>query len=110
MIVLAAVIVTLRKQGVARETLQAVARTFGRLSWFAMAVAVGTGLYQVTLLHLPWAYGRLHLKLGLVGLTVAIAAVHQLTAKRSPPAVRGIVELILLLLSLGIFYAGVVLR
>jgi putative copper export protein len=110
LIVLAAVIFTLRKQGVPRETLQAVARQFGRVSWPAMLIAVGTGLYQVVLLHMPWVYGKLHMKMGLVGLTIIISVVHQLTAKRSKPAVRGIVEMVILLLSLGIFWAAVVLR
>lgn len=109
LIVLAFVVLALRRAGADRAYLQAAARMFGRVSWAAMAVAIATGVWRVHLLGMPWGYGRLHLKLGLVGLTVLVAGVHQLTAKRSPPAVRGIVELSIVLLSVGIFAAAVAL-
>jgi hypothetical protein len=72
-----------------------------------MAVAVGTGLAQVEIMGIPWAYGPLHLKLGLVALTVALALGHQLTARRSGPAVRGVVQLVILVVSLAVFWAAV---
>jgi len=107
LITLAALVVALRKAGAPRETLRAAARQFGRLSWVAMAIAVGTGIAQVELKSMSWSYGRLHMKLGLVALVIVVTLIHQATARRSPPAVRGLLELTILLLSLGIFAAAV---
>lgn len=109
LITLAALVFALRKAGAPREFLQVAARQFGRVSWLAMAVAVSTGVAQVVAMRLPWSYGRLHIKIGLVALAIAVAGVHQLTAKRTPPAVRGIMELAMLVLGLAIFAAAVAL-
>ena len=109
LIVLAGLVVALRRAGADRELLRAAARQFGRISWSAMLVAVVTGFAQVHLLGLPWSYGRLHLKLGMVALTILLAAGHQFTAARSSPAVRGIIQLLILLASLGTFLAAVML-
>jgi putative copper export protein len=109
LIVMAALVVALRRAGAERPMLQAAARQFARVSWVAMAVAVATGVYQVMLMNLPWTYGRLHMKMGLVGLVVVVTVVHQIVAKRLPPAGRGAVEGTILLLSLGIFAAAVAL-
>lgn len=109
LITLAALVVALREAGADRPLLQAAARQFGRLSWAAMAVAIGTGLAQVHLMGMPWSYGRLHLKIGVVALAVVLAGVHQLTARRSSPAARGAVQGLILLTSLGIFAAAVAL-
>jgi len=110
LITLAATVVALRKAGAERPLLQAAARQFAWVSWTAMGVAVVTGIWQVFELHMSWVYGRLHIKIGLVALTVIIVLAHQLTAKRSSPAVRGLVETLILLTSLGIFGAAVALR
>lgn len=110
LIVLAALVVALRRAGAERSLLQAAARQFGRVSWAAMAVALATGVAQVELYGWPWTYGRLHAKLGLVALTVVLAAVHQRTASRSSPAVRGVIQLLILLASLAVFAAAVALR
>jgi uncharacterized membrane protein len=107
MIVLAALVMAFRREGVDRSILQIAARQFGRVSWTAMVVAVVTGLAQMHAMHLPWSYGPLHLKLGLVVVTVVVALVHTKTAKNAKPAARGAMEGILLLLSLGIFFAAV---
>jgi uncharacterized membrane protein len=107
LVVLAASVMALRRAGAPREHLQAVARQFGRVSWTAMAIAVATGLAQVQLLGLGWSYPRLQWKVGLVGVVALVAFAHTLTAKRSPPAVRGIVETTVLVLSLAIFWAAV---
>ena len=56
LIVLAALVVALRRAGADRELLRAAARQFGRVSWAAMAVAVLTGVAQVWLLGWPWTY------------------------------------------------------
>jgi putative copper export protein len=110
LIVLAALVLALRRAGAERSLLQATARQFGKVSWAAMAVALATGVAQVELHGWPWTYGRLHAKLGLVALTVALALWHQRTAATSSPAARGIVQLLILLASLAVFGAAVMLR
>lgn len=109
MLTLAALVVALRRAGADREHLQAAARMFARVSWTAMAIAIGTGIAQVVLMRLPWTYGRLHVKIGLVALAVIVAGVHQLTAKRTSPATRGAIQGVLMLVSVGIFAAAVAL-
>jgi len=109
LITMAALVVVLRKAGAERPMLQAAARGFARLSWTAMGVAVLTGVAQVYLMHLPWTYGRLHIKVGFVALAAALALGHQLTAKTASPGARGIVQVLILLASLGIFGAAVAL-
>ncbi|MCA9654356.1 MAG: hypothetical protein H6712_34680 [Myxococcales bacterium] len=110
LIVLAALVVALRRAGADRELLRAAARQFGRVSWAAMAVAVLTGVAQVWLLGWPWTHGGLHRKLGLVALVIVLAAWHQRTAPSSSPAARGVVQLLILLVSLAIFGAAVAMR
>ncbi len=109
MLTLAALVVALRRAGAGREHLQAAARMFGRVSWVAMAVAIATGVTQVILMRLPWSYGRLHVKLGVVAFAVLVAAVHQLTAKHTSARARGMIQGVLLLASLAIFAAAVAL-
>lgn len=109
LIVLAALVMALRREGVDRAVLQATARQFARVSWTAMIVAIVTGLGQVWWMRLPWTYGRLHTKIGVVTLAVALALFHQLTARRTGPALRGVLQLVILLVSLGIFAAAVAL-
>lgn len=110
LIVLAALVLALRRAGAERSLLQATARQFGKVSWTAMVVAIATGVAQVELYGWPWTYGRLHAKLGLVGLTVALALYHQYTAATSSPAKRGIAQLLILIASLAVFGAAVSLR
>jgi uncharacterized membrane protein len=109
LIVLGALVIALRRAGADRSLLQATARQFGRVSWTAMAVAVATGVAQVFVMHMRWTYGRLHIKLTLVALAIGVAAYHQITARRSSPAARGVVQLVLLVLGLAIFAAAVAL-
>ncbi len=110
LIVLGALVVALRREGASRDLLRAAARQFSRVSWVAMVIALVTGIAQVHMLSMSWGYGRLHVKLGLVLLAVVLAGGHQLTARKSSPAVRGIVQLLILLVSLAIFGAAVSLR
>jgi putative copper export protein len=110
LIVLAALVLALRRAGAERSLLQATARQFGKVSWAAMVVALATGIAQVELYGWPWTYGRLHAKLGMVGLTVALALYHQVTAAKSSPARRGVVQVLILVASLGVFGAAVSLR
>lgn len=109
LIVLFAVVTTLIKHNCDRAVLQAVARQFGRVSWTAMGIAIATGILQVMVMRMPWSYGRLHMKIGIVVTTVLVALTHQLTARQSSPRVRGMVQLVILLCSLGVFAVAVAL-
>ena len=104
---LAASVFALRRSGAERKHLQAVARQFGRVSWTAMTIALATGVAQMLLVGRDWMDRRVLEKLALVAITVIVAFVHQLTAKKSSPRVRGMVEVSTLLLSLAIFFAAV---
>ncbi len=109
LVVLGVAVVALRRAGADRSLLQAVARAFAKASWIAMAIAIPTGLLQVVGMQLPWSYGRLHTKLGLVALVVVLALVHQLTARKSSARARGILQALIIVASLGIFAAAVAL-
>jgi hypothetical protein len=102
----------MRKAGVDRPQLQAIARQFGRVSWTAMGVALITGVIQLLQLDIDTSLQssfeqRLFVKLLLVGAAVALALGHQLTARRTSPAVRGVIQGVMLLVSLGIFATAV---
>jgi uncharacterized membrane protein len=58
-----------------REQLRAVARRFGWGSLVALAVLAATGTAMASHLHL-WFDGTLHVKLALVGVALALVAVH----------------------------------
>lgn len=109
LIVLAFVVMGLRRAGADRPHLRAVAKAFGRVSWTAMAVALITGVVQVldygreaTNPNSP--FGRaLFVKLLLVGLAAGLALFHQMTAGTSSPRARGMVQGTILLVSVAIF-------
>ena len=107
LITLGALVTALRRAGAERPLLQAMARRFGTVSWVAMAVAVATGVWQVSRLDIPWSNDRLELKVGLVVLAAGLALLHQLTAKRTSPAVRGIIQAVILIVSIAIVGAAV---
>lgn len=107
MITLAVVVGALRKAGVERPVIVAAARAFARVSWPALAIAIATGLAQVHMLRLPWSYQPLEVKVGLVGATALVAVFHVRFARRFGPAARGVLETVLLLLTLAIFAAAV---
>ena len=107
LITLGALVPALRRAGADRPLLQAMARRFGVVSWVAMAVAVATGVWQVSRLNIPWSDDRLELKVGLVILAAGLALLHQLTAKRTSPAVRGIIQAVILVVSIAIVGAAV---
>ncbi len=96
-----ALVPALRKAGVERPQLQALARQFGRVSWVAMIISLVSGVWLVSETGREW--GDLSLKAGLVLVAITLAGVHQLTARRSTPAQRGAVQGVILLVSLGIF-------
>ncbi len=97
----------MRKAGAQRPILQAAARQFGRLSWTALAVAVVTGVIQVLRLDFPWQ--DLKWKITLVALAAVLAGVHQFTAAKTSPAVRGVIQAAILVSSIAIFAAAVAL-
>lgn len=107
LVTLGALVPALRKAGADREMLRAAARRFGVVSWTAMGVAVATGLLQVFAMQLPWTYGRLHVKITLVIVAIGLAGFHQATAKRASPAARGVVQALILAVSIGIFGVAV---
>jgi len=89
------------------EVLRAVARRFSILSWVAFGIAIVTGTWMYTTIGLPWE--DFSTKGTLVLVAGGLAIFHQLTAKRSSPAVRGVIQLLILLVSIGIFGAAVTL-
>lgn len=107
LIVLAFLVQAVRKHTDDREILRVMARRFGVVSWTAFAVAILTGVWMYTDLGLPWR--DFELKGGLIVLAFVLALVHQLTARRTSAAVRGIIQVAILLTGLGIFYAAVTL-
>lgn len=114
LITLGALVPAMRKAGVERPQLQAVARRFGIVSWTAMSVTLGTGIVQLLELDvdtsLQSAFGqRLFVKLLLVGVAISLAVLHQVTAHRTSAKVRGMVQGLILLISIGIFAAAVAL-
>jgi putative copper export protein len=89
------------------EVLRTVARRFSVLSWVAFGIAIVTGTWMYTTIELPWE--DFSTKGSLIILAGGLALFHQLTAKRSSPAVRGFIQLLILIVSIGIFGAAVTL-
>jgi putative copper export protein len=107
LVVMGPLVIALRRAGATRDQLRAAARAFAVVSWTAMAVAIPTGLAQVQMMGFPWVYPPLHVKLAVVGTACLLAAGHQLTARQSSDRVRGLFQLAILLVSLGIVVAAV---
>lgn len=98
-ITVGALVPALRKAGVERPQLQAMARQFGKVSWAAMALAVVCGIWLVGETNRAW--GDVRLKVFLVIVALALAGAHQLTARRSSAAQRGAIQGLILLVSPG---------
>ncbi len=97
LITLGALVAAVRKAGVDRSVLQAMARQFGRVSWTAMGIAVLSGAWMaIDFLDEP----RLAVKVGVVVLTAGLAAWHQFAARDQSPRMRGILQGLILLSSL----------
>lgn len=110
MVVMGPLVFSLRRGGATTDQIRAAARTYARVSWVAMAVAVPTGLLQVHWIPLPWTYGRLHAKLGAVAVVIVATLLHQRYAARASPGARGAVEALLLALTLAVYVCAVRLR
>ena len=107
LITLAFLVTAIRRATDDIEVLRAVARRFSVLSWVAFGVAIVTGTWMYTTIRLPWE--DFSTKGSLIVLAGGLALLHQLTAKRSSPAVRGMIQLLILIVSIGIFGAAVTL-
>lgn len=107
LIVLAFLVGAIRKATDDRTVLQAAARRFGVVSWSAFGIAIVSGTWMYTELGIPWS--RFQLKGTLIAVAFMMTLFHQLTAKRTGPGLRGIVQLAILLTSVGIFAAAVTL-
>lgn len=106
LVTLGALVAAVRREGVDRSVLQAMARMFGRVSWAAMGVAFLTGAWMsVDLIGEP----ALAIKLATVAVTAALAAYHQVAAPNQTPRTRGILQGLILLSSLGIVAAAIAL-
>ncbi len=106
-IVLGSIAAGLRVAGATPELMRAMARGFGRVAWPAMTVAVVAGFWQAGRLDTDMGSAAMVSKMLLVVTVVAVAGIHQLTARRSSPAVRGALQGVILLLSLGVLAAAV---
>lgn len=100
-ITVGALVPTLRKSGVERPQLQAMARQFGRVAWAAMAVSVASGVGLVSRTGRQW--GDFSLKAGLVIVAIALAGFHQVSARKLNAAQRGMIQGLILVVSLAIF-------
>ena len=107
LITLAFLVTAIRGTTDSIDVLRAVARRFSVLSWIAFAVAIITGTWMYTDIGLPWK--DFSTKGTLIILAGGLALYHQITAKRSSPAVRGIIQLLILIVSIGVFGAAVTL-
>ena len=74
-LLLAAAVVPVERRHPDRERLRAIARRFGIGSLIALGVLIATGAAMASHYDL-WGDGELHLKLALVGVTVALVLVH----------------------------------
>ena len=107
LIVLAFLVGAVRGYSDDRELLRVVARRFGVVSWTAFVITIGAGLWMYIDFGFLWR--NAYLKIGLVALAGGLALVHQVTAKRTSAAVRGIIQLAIIAVSIGIFGAAVTL-
>lgn len=103
MIVMGALVPSLRRAGASREHIRAAARQFGRVSWVGMGLTVAAGLIAVViepdLMELP----GFNAKVGLVVIAAGLALWHQIGASRQSPRVRGALQGIILLVTLAVF-------
>lgn len=109
LVVLGSIAAGLRRAGATPDVMRAMARSYGRVAWPAMVVAVITGLWSADRLSTDLASGAGLAKLSLVAAATALAGLHQATARRSSPAVRGALQAGILAVSLGIVAAAVAL-
>jgi len=104
MVTVGALVPAMRKAGVERPQIQAVARQFGRVSWTAFGLTVGVGI--IALVINPGSVSALpgfDLKMGLVAAAAGLALWHQLAAGNQSPARRGMIQAVILVVTLGVY-------
>ncbi len=107
-IVLGFLVGAVRQQTDDREVLRAMARRYSVVSWTALAIAMGTGLWLYY--TVGWADPKLfEVKWSLITLVIGVTFVHQVFAKRMSAAWRGVTQVVILVLTIGIFAAAVTL-
>jgi putative copper export protein len=109
LIALGSIAAGLRRSGAQPEQRRAMARGYGRVAWPAIVVAVITGFWQAERLGVDMGRPAMITKLALVVFAVALAGVHQITARRTSPALRGLVQGLILAVTLGVLAAAVAL-
>lgn len=113
LVVLGGAVMALRRSGAERGHFQAVARAYAAVAWSAMGLAVVTGIWQLLRIGAAASnpaseFGRaLLVKLLAVGTAAALTLWHQMTAGDMTPKARGIIQGLILLVSVGIFAAAV---
>ena len=102
LIVLAGLVPAARQAGAERPVIQAMARRFGVISWTALGLLVLTG----TIMALDRWSQSLILKIGLVLAVAMLAAWHSVMAGDQSPRARGIIQGLILVLSLVIVWVA----
>jgi uncharacterized membrane protein len=111
MVVVAAVMPTIRRAGGDDAMVAAVARTFGRVSWVAMVLSGATGVAMLWNVRTgfrdtDFAVG-IAVKLLAVGLAVGLALWHQTSARTLSARVRRAIQVLILVATLGAYAAAV---
>jgi putative copper export protein len=106
LIVLAATMSAVRNVTDDRRVIGVIARRFAALSWIALAVLVVTGLIQTS--DYGWS-GLLMVKVSLVLASMILAVWHTVSARTQLPAIRGMIQAIILILALIILALAVAL-
>lgn len=110
-VVLAAVMPTIRRHGGSDELVRAVARSFGRVSWIAMGLAVASGLVLLWDIRVGFRSSTfvtgIALKLIAVGLAIGLALWHQSSARNLSASARRAIQVLILAASLAIYAAAV---
>ena len=101
-----ALVGAVRREGIDRSVLQAMARMFSRVSWPAMGIAVLTGAWlAIDRIDEP----ALAVKVATVAIAAGLAAYHQFAAGNQSARARGILQGLILVSSFGIVAAAVAL-
>jgi putative copper export protein len=94
------------------DAVRAAARRFQQIAWPAFALLLGTGVWNLFAVNIGDASGKylttLFVKLLLVGISGAAAAMH-ITLARRRPALRGAMAGVALLAALGATFLGLLL-
>ncbi len=105
-IVIGFLVGAVRAQTDDREVLRAMARRYGVVSWVALGLAMASGLWLYY--TVGWAEPALfQVKWTLITIVIAVTLIHHVFAKRLTPAVRGITQVLILVLTIGVFAAAV---